>query len=202
MFIAQPFAAPTCHAMGNVQALRFPNDFDPPSTSTPKKAQTATEVEVKISVKFPSVTKHRVLEDDFAKIGKALLRGDYGSIAKVVTTSSILRKEVLERLLKLLTKEIDNLCSTKNPSLLRGTTKEKLLTFKLEKLCDEWELRAPLFSSFLRACCLKSDQSVGETKWYPAMVIAGSVLLKQRNKHMNALASILGITVKTKAIEV
>lgn len=38
-------------------------------------------------------------------------------------------------------------------------------------------------------------------KWLPSAVVAGSVLLKQRNQEMNATASVLGV-LKTGSIEV
>ena len=40
------------------------------------------------------------------------------------------------------------LCSQKNSSLLRKTSKEDLIKFKLESLGEEWKTRAPLFHSF------------------------------------------------------
>lgn len=39
-------------------------------------------------------------------------------------------------------------------------------------------------------------------KWLPSAVVAGSVLLKQRNQEMNATASELGVLLKTGSIEV
>ena len=39
-------------------------------------------------------------------------------------------------------------------------------------------------------------------KWLPSAVVAGSVLLKQRNQEMNATASVLGVLLKTGSIEV
>ena len=39
-------------------------------------------------------------------------------------------------------------------------------------------------------------------KRLPSAVVAGSVLLKQRNQEMNATASVLGVLLKTGSIEV
>jgi len=41
-----------------------------------------------------------------------------------------------------------------------------------------------------------SVQVTREERWLPSVAIAGSVLLKQRNPQMNAIASVLGV-VKT-----
>lgn len=217
MFIPQPYAG---LSVGNValQSQRLTlamsrNNFDiqnegidfvnASATSTPKKRQVPTNTEptvVTVSVKYPSKSKQKKLEGDFAKLGKALVHENNVGIANTVTKSIHLREKVIERILRLLKNEIEDLCSTGKPSLLRGTTKEKLSNFKLEKLCEEWAERAPLFYSFLRVCCFKSNKE--DANWCPGMAMAGSVLLKQRNKHMNVMAAIIGITLKTSSTSV
>ena len=139
---------------------------------------------------------------DFAKIVKAILHQNPKGIANVVVKSKSLREKVIDCLLQLIKTEIAGLCSVKNPSILRKTTKEDLLEFSLEKVCSEWAERAPIFYLFLRGCCSKCKSTAKDLEWFPAMAVAGSVLLKQCNKHMNALASIIGLIVKTKSLEV
>ena len=38
--------------------------------------------------------------------------------------------------------------------------------------------------------------------WFGSLAIAGSILLKQRNKDMSAAASVIGILLKSKSVEV
>ncbi|KAK3753107.1 hypothetical protein QZH41_020581, partial [Actinostola sp. cb2023] len=45
------------------------------------------------------------------------------------------------------------------------------------------------------------SQSNCDAKWLPSVAIAGSVLLKQRDSKMNATASIIGVLLKTKSME-
>ena len=206
LIVTQPFIPTATVQPGQAsQALTSNIDLCPIFMSTPKKAQVnkkTDESRVTISVKYPSKVKNKNIVGDFAKIVKAILHQNPTGIANVVVKSKQLREKVVDRLLRLIKTEIDDLCSVKNPSILRGTTKEKLLEFSLEKVCDEWAERAPMFHSFLRACCSKSRGTAKDLEWSPAMAVAGSVLLKQRNKHMNALASIIGLTIKTKSLEV
>ena len=178
---------------------------DPILMSTPKKApvnKKNEESKVTISVKYPSKLKNKNIVGDFAKIVKAILHQNPKGVANVVVKSKSLREKVIDCLLQLIKTEIDGLCSVKNPSILRKTTKEDLLEFSLEKVCSEWAERAPIFYLFLRGCCSKCKSTAKDFEWFPAMAVAGSVLLKQRNKHMNALASIIGLIVKTKSLEV
>ena len=46
-------------------------------------------------------------------------------------------------------------------------------------------------------CSLKP---LGGPHWFPSIAIAGSVLHKQRNSHMNASASVIEILLKTGSI--
>ena len=206
LIVTQPFIPTATVQPGQAsQALTSNIDLCPIFMSTPKKApvnKKTDESRVTISVKYPSKVKNKNIVGDFAKIVKAILPQNPTGIANVVVKSKQLREKVVDRLLRLIKTEIDDLCSVKKPSILRGTTKEKLLEFSLEKVCDEWAERAPMFHSFLRACCSKSRGTAKDLEWSPAMAVAGSVLLKQRNKHMNALASIIGLTIKTKSLEV
>ena len=100
-------------------------------------------------VKWPSKNKERKLPEDLESLGKMLARGTYKQIANAAWKNENIKKE----LTVLIAKDIDNeciqLCSDKNPSFLRMTGKESLLSFTVEKLYDELGERAPLFHSVL-----------------------------------------------------
>ena len=73
------------------------------------------------------------------------------------------------------------------------------MNFDFEDLWNEWKERAPIFYSLLLTATGSREKT---TTWLPSMAVAGSILLKQRNPHMNATASIMSLVLKTKSIEV
>ena len=177
----------------------------PPSlflTSTPvakdnapfKSSNAATFTSVDVTIKYPSKTVNRTLAKDYETIAKALTFGPPQRLAKAVLKCKLLSKHV-----NLLSES--GLCSRKTPSLLRKCGKEDLENFKFQSLCDEWRERSPLFFSFLMTCCISGRSRDQAVKWLPSAVVAGSVLLKQRNQEMNATASVLGVLLKTGSIE-
>ena len=185
----------------------------PPSlflTSTPvakdnapfKSSNAATFTSVDVTIKYPSKTVNRTLAKDYEAIAKALTFGPPQRLAKAVLKCKLLSKHVIESVLNLLSNEESGLCSRKTPSLLRKCGKEDLENFKFQSLCDEWRERSPLFFSFLMTCCISGRSRDQAVKWLPSAVVAGSVLLKQRNQEMNATASELGVLLKTGSIEV
>ena len=121
-------------------------------------------------------------------------------IAKAVVNCKLLTKHVLQNVLRPLWSEVCGLCSRSNPALLRKCDKEDLIKFDFQSLCKEWKDRAPIFYSFLMTCC--SVQLSRDESWFSSVAVAGSVLPKQRNSQINALASVLGILIKTRSVEV
>ena len=155
---------------------------------------------VKVSIQYSSKPFNKHLPSDYESIGKALVYGPPERIAKAVVKCKLLTKHVLQNVLRLLSSEVCGLCSRSKPSLLRKCDKDDLNKLDFQSLCEEWKDRAPIFYSFLMTCC--SVQLSRDESWFPGMAVAGSVLLKQRNPQMNALASVLGILIKTRSIEV
>ena len=121
-------------------------------------------------------------------------------VATAVMNCEPIRKEVTKKVLRIVSKEVNSLCSRREPSILRKCEKNDLMNFDMQLLCQEWAQRAPLFHSFLLTCAC--SKSTANATWLPSIAISGSVLLKQRNPHMNATASVLGILLKSKSIEV
>jgi len=111
-----------------------------------------------------------------------------------------LRNHVIENVLKIWSKEVAALCSIKNPSILRKSGKKDLAKFDLQLLCNEWKERAPMFYSFLMTSAV--NKRTEECSWCPSIAIAGSVLLKQRSEKMDATATVLGVLLKSKSIEI
>ena len=107
-------------------------------TSNQRKASIENTT-VKLSVSYPSKTVNKTLPKDYEALGKSLIHGPPSRIATAVLKCAPLTHLVIEKVLRLLKAEVGDLCSKKNPSSLRNCTKEALINFELEKLCNEWK---------------------------------------------------------------
>jgi len=202
----------TISPIGKPQSCLFDNGafslvrsaFAPFVTSSPKAKQSnqpKSETKTKVVVEYPSKTVNKTLSGDMEPIVKALAHGPPSRVAKTILKCKSLQKEVTSQVLRVVSSEVNQLCSRKNPSILRKTSKDDLINFDMTKLCDEWKERAPVFYAFLLTCC-SSKSTTSTAKWFPRIAISGSILLKQRNSHMSATASVLGILIKTGSMEV
>ena len=140
------------------------------------------------------------LGEDLQTLGKALARrGSYKQIADAAFRCPLLKNCLIKKTLEALCRECNDLCSKKNQSLLRKSGSDDMENFSFQKLCKEWKARAPLFYSFLMACATVKEKGCD---WTPAMVVAGSTLLKCRNMHMNATASLISVMIRQSGTEV
>lgn len=156
---------------------------------------------VKVTVRYPSKEVNKILSQCYLPLGKALADGSPSRIAKAIMNCEQLRQSVIEKVLNVVSLETTNLCSRNHPSLLKKTTKEDLINFDLCFLCKEWKEKAPVFYSFLLACC-ESNRKIAAESCFGSVAIAGSILLKQRDPAMNATGIVMGILLKTRSIEV
>ena len=158
------------------------------------------ETKVHLTVKYPSKTIRKELKDDYAVLGKVIVHGCPQQIARAALKNEALKKFIVENVLQLMTFQVNGLCSRRQPSMLIATTKEEIEEFDFKKLCFEWKERAPLFYAFLMTCASSKRQDNHE--WLPSVSVAGSILLKQQNSHMNGCTAILGILLKSNSLEV
>ena len=80
-------------------------------------------------MEYPSSgVRTHIISDDKAEIGKALVRGS--GLGKTVMGCPETAKEINEAQAEDINKELRNLCSSKEPSILRGKNEESLLSFK------------------------------------------------------------------------
>ena len=145
-------------------------------TSTPKSKQVEfqnpetpiteiiKEAKVHLTVTYPSKTFHKELRGDFAVLGKAIIiiNGSPQRIARAVLKNIALRKIVVERVLKLMNTQLNDICSRKRPSILRANTKDEIANFDFKKACLEWKERAPIFYAFLMTCAGVQKEKVFE----------------------------------------
>lgn len=177
-------------------------DFLPPLTSTPSRLSVNLKEgeQVRLSVQYPSKNLNKTLHGTYQIVGKALAHGVPSTIATAVMDCPPVRNHIVEKVMKVVSKEVTGLCSKTNPSLLRKTGKEDLEKFDMEHVCKEWRERAPVFHSFLLTSA--ANKSTKSSTWLGSLALAGSVLLKQRNREMSATAAVMGVLLKSKAVEV
>ena len=125
-------------------------------------ARTTMTTDVFVRVNWPSKLVERKLPEDFESLGKMLVRGTYKQIAVAAWKNLKLRKEFEVLMAKEINKECSQLCSRKEPSCLRQTGKDSMLSFTMEKFSRELVERAPLFHSLLLAASV-NPQSRAKT---------------------------------------
>ena len=96
-------------------------------------------------------------------------------------------------------KEVTGLCDKSRPSLVRKPSKEAFRNFDLQKLCKEWQERAPILYAFLLNTASRTNR---KGIWFGSVALAGLIFLKQRNPEMNATGAVMGNLLKSKAAEV
>ena len=143
---------------------------------------------------WPSKSVEKKLPEDFDSLAKMLVRGTYKQIATAAWKNEKLRKEFIQLMEKEINRECTQLCSKKNPSILRMTSKDSILTFTFEKLSGELSKRAPLFHSLLVAACSNPRSKATEPQnEFASVAMAGAVCLRSRSKFMIAAQLLITI---------
>ena len=157
-------------------------------------ARTTVTTDVFVRVNWPSKLVERKLPEDFESLGKMLVRGTYKQIAVAAWKNLKLRKEFEVLMAKEINKECSQLCSRKEPSCLRQTGKDSMLSFTMEKVSRELVERAPLFHSLLLAASV-NPQSRAKTPHddFPAVATPGAVCLHNRSKYLIAVQLLITI---------
>ena len=128
------------------------------NTSTPVSSTRRTGLredsagKVKLTINHPSKTVNKTLGDTYDALGKALFYGPPSRIATAVMNCEPVRKEVIQKILRIVSKEVNSLCSRQKPLMLRQCGKDDLPKFDFQLLCQEWTNRALMFYSFLLTC--------------------------------------------------
>ena len=172
-----------------------------------QKPEQKQEIRIRICVDYPSKPVRKELKSDLHVLARAMVDGNHQRIAGAALKIDGVKELVIEKVIKLMTLQVDELCSKHRPSMLRTTsrnTSDEAKNFDYKKVCSEWKERAPIFHAFLTACAaIKNSKKKNSLECLPGVAVAGTVLLKQRNTQMNAgFAKILGFLIKSKSLEV
>ena len=138
-----------------------------------------------------------MLNDKFAGLGIALVRGTYSQMANAIFKIAPLRQSVIQCFLKEISRECAELTSKKNPSILRKNSTEDMRKFKLENVCHELMARAPLFYSTLLTSVFRQGRSNDKlTSSLPSVALAGCILLRERSPFLNAAQILMSLIMK------
>ena len=205
-----------------ISPLGSPINFSlsPPSTSPIAKKVKLTDASVQtnatypiksststtafISVKWPTLERHKELSNDLTNIGVKLLKGTYPEIAKAVWAHAEINKSLIGLFLKEINKECDYMCQEKTnkgksepqsrsiKSILKKTSKDDLLNFSFEQLDAEMQFRCPIFRSVLLTSSLRTNKTTStDLFWQSTISTAAAVCLKNRSSKMTALQLII-----------
>ena len=129
---------------------------------------------------------------------RALLGGHAGSIAKAVLKIGDVREAIVTQILGTLNDECGKLCQRKcdTSSLFRSIPYEELDEFKWENMVAELQLKAPLLYRVLHSLASRNDHrnvvKVGAAH-FPGICSSIAILLKERNREMCGLQSLISL---------
>lgn len=130
------------------------------------------------------------------KLARALLGGDATSIGKAALAMNDVREAIITLLLGTLNRECSKLCRKTEPVSFRKLPVEKLANFKWEDVMAELEHDAPLLLKIVHCLVARNDRrnkcKVGAAH-YPGICAAVSVLLKERDREMCGLQSLISL---------
>ena len=138
----------------------------------------------------------RKLDDEDAKVGRALAGGHIPSVAKAAMDHRGLREAILQLVLNKIGAECTTLCKRSPPSLFRKIAVEELMEFRWEKLIADLCTKAPLLLQILSSIVSTNDhrnrQKAGAAH-YPGICMAIAVILKERNREMCGVQSLISL---------
>ena len=85
----------------------------------------------------------------------------------------------------------------------KSASSENLMKLKMEDICTEWRNRCPIFYAFLSSAAVPSNRiDAVKSVCLPSIVVAGSVLFRERCKHMNAKQHLISMIIKFSSYQV
>ena len=150
-------------------------------------------------MKRPRGSKHSVhyLTPSMKKLGKSVGRRNSRSVARQVVNHRHIREHVLRQLGRLIRKDMERMCNTKRPSMLRKGTLEAMKSFCWEDFEKELESNSPLFCQVLRECVTRKRRKASKRGRSYAVNdstvigVCAAILLRHRNANMNLVQRIV-----------
>ena len=152
---------------------------------------------VSVRVKWPSKPdKEWKLPESLESLGKMLVCGTYKQIADAAWKNDAIRQELIELMARDVDKECTQLCSKKDPSFLRKTDKESILSFTMKKVYEGLKVKAPLLHCLLAAASTnrRSRSKAPQTEvLHVGTAMAAAICLHNRYKFMSAVLLLITI---------
>ena len=131
------------------------------------------------------------------KLADALLGGNAAQIAKAALSMEEVKESIVEQLQDMLNSECSALCRKKpTSSLFRSIAVDRMAEFKWSDMMMELEDVAPLLLKILHCLVAHNDSrnkfKVGAAH-HPGICAAVAVILKERNREMCGLQSLLSL---------
>lgn len=160
----------------------------------------------KVSIKYPSAAKERLISGDFAEVVKYLALGLPRAACRVMWESKA-KSDIKDILISHLDSELQSLCSAKERSVLSDTSCQQLLHFSLERFDNEFRSKAPVTNDILDCLCTSSRQKKAKRttgkcserimqKILCVKSMVASMLLNCRCPSLSALSSQIGLIVR------
>lgn len=144
----------------------------------------------------------KVLDKSLNKIGRAVAGGNSTSIARVVYEHEDIRGHLFKRFLVDIGNECSSLCkcslpNTNAPSLFRKVAVKDMPTFSWSKCISQLQSAAPLLLQLLITIVGHSDRrnqkKKGNVTTQDCACMAVAILLKERNKHISGIQTMLSL---------
>jgi hypothetical protein len=162
---------------------------------------TPTNVHIQITISTPSrITPfQKCLGEAEGKLARTLAGGQAHSIVHAAMRMAAVQEEAFNYFLHRIDAECLALCQ--NPSsLFRHISVNDMSELKWDSLVEELQSKAPLLLKMLTTVALRADHKCPrrlQTAHHPAVVTAASALLKQRNREMNGIQSVVSLLMYT-----
>ena len=150
--------------------------------------------QITISTSSGTTLLQKTLQQAETKIIGAIVRQHTPSIANAVIEMPGMHDKLWSYFLNLVVSEFQVLCCKEPLSLFRHMPVKEIDQFQWEPLMTELQCKAPLLLKLLSAVVVREDtrcQVKPPTVHYPAIVTATAILLKERNREMSGVQSIV-----------
>ena len=134
--------------------------------------------------------------DQEGKVARNLLGGHAPSIAKAVMAMENVRESLIHLFLLAINEECNVLCQRSEKSLFRKMSVVQSLEFQWTPFVDELKAKSPLLYSILQSIVTRGDSrntlKVGAAH-NPAICMTAAVILKERNREMNGVQTLMSL---------
>lgn len=147
----------------------------------------------------------KILPDEYTKLGKQLAGGHLPSIAKAVVGHKQLY-EVFKLILDKVDDECNQLCRRQpsSPSLFRRAPLTQFMEWDWKLAIDELANKAPTLLHVLTTIASRSDHRNSKKSGnahYPGIIMSVAVILKERNREMVGIQSLISLLLFNSRVE-